>query len=177
MQYLHILRKKLQRAEAAVDSNIHIIKTCQSFFSSHSGNRGHHACCKDCHITMRVISNDLDRHRSSLLRLSHRLRDIMDIVSQQPPCIITKTSAKDSSSQISSILMFRNEELMQASNRASGKALHALLNITDQEKQQQHILTRILLAGQADSALLKTLSIVATVCLPASLVAVSSLAP
>lgn len=66
---------------------------------------------------------------------------------------------------------------MQVSNRASSKALHALLNITDQEKQQQHILTRILLVGQADSALLKTLSMVATVCLPASLVAVSLLAP
>jgi hypothetical protein len=73
--------------------------------------------------------------------------------------------------------MFRNEELLQVSNRASGKALHALLSLTDQEKQQQHTLTSILSVGQADSALLKTLSIVATVCLPASLIAVGLCAP
>jgi hypothetical protein len=75
--------------------------------------------------------------------------------------------------QLSKILMFRNEELLQASNRASGKTLDTLLHITDQGKGQQETLTKLLGTGQADSALLKALSMVATVCLPASLVAVS----
>lgn len=69
--------------------------------------------------------------------------------------------------------MFRNEELLQASNRASSQTLATLLHITDQGKGQQETLTKLLGTGQADSALLKALSIVATVCLPASLVAVS----
>ena len=75
--------------------------------------------------------------------------------------------------QLSKTLMFRNEELMQASNRASGKTLGTLLHITDQGKQQQQTLTDLFGNGQADSAMLKALSIVATVCLPASLVAVT----
>jgi hypothetical protein len=69
--------------------------------------------------------------------------------------------------------MFRNEELLQASNRASGKTLDTLLHITDQGRGQQETLTKLLGIGHADSALLKALSMVATVCLPASLVAVS----
>ncbi len=69
--------------------------------------------------------------------------------------------------------MFHNEELLHVSNQASGKTLGTLLNITDQGKQQQQTLTDLFGNGQVDSAMLKTLSIVATVCLPASLVAVS----
>ena len=69
--------------------------------------------------------------------------------------------------------MFHNEELLQVSNRASGKTLETLLNITDQGKQQQQTLTDLFGNGQADSAMLKALSMVATICLPASLVAVS----
>ena len=69
--------------------------------------------------------------------------------------------------------MFRNEGLWQAFDRASGKTLEALLHITDQGKHQQQTLTDLFRNGQADSAMLKALSVVATVCLPASLIAVS----
>lgn len=53
--------------------------------------------------------------------------------------------------------------------------LEALVDIANQSKQQQGLLTTILGNGQADSAMLKALSVVATVCLPAALVAVSCL--
>ena len=74
--------------------------------------------------------------------------------------------------QLSRILMFRNEELLKESNRASCKTLNTLLDIADQGRLQQESLTRLLGNGQADSGMLKALSMVATVCLPASLVAV-----
>lgn len=69
--------------------------------------------------------------------------------------------------------MFRNEELLQVSNRASCKTLGMLLTIADQGKLQQESLSRLLVNGQADTGMLKALSMVATVYLPASLVAVS----
>jgi hypothetical protein len=69
--------------------------------------------------------------------------------------------------------MFRNEELLHASNRASCKTLDALLDLTSQGKRQQETLTSLLRHGYADSAMLKALSVVATVCLPPSLLAVS----
>lgn len=71
------------------------------------------------------------------------------------------------------ILMSRNGELLQLSNHASYKMLEALVNITDQTRRHQETLATILDTSQADSAMLKILSVVATVCLPASLVAVS----
>ena len=74
--------------------------------------------------------------------------------------------------QLAKQLAFRNEELLGASFGASCKSLGTLLDLTNQGKCQQETLTNILSNGQADSALLKTLSMVATVCLPASLVAV-----
>jgi hypothetical protein len=79
--------------------------------------------------------------------------------------------------KLSKKLAFRNEELLQASNRASCKSLDTLLDLTSQGKYQQEVLVKILGNGQADSALLKTLSMVATVCLPASLVAVGITKP
>lgn len=51
--------------------------------------------------------------------------------------------------------------------------LQMLVDITNQSREQQATLAVILSTGQADSTMLKMLSIVATVCLPASLVAVS----
>ena len=69
--------------------------------------------------------------------------------------------------------MFRNEELLRQSNQASNRTLKTLLTITDQGKLQQEALTSILSNAQADSGMLKALSMVATVCLPASLIAVS----
>ena len=74
--------------------------------------------------------------------------------------------------QLSKQLAFRNEELLQASFGASCRSLGTLLDLTNQGKCQQETLTDILRNGLADSALLKALSMVATVCLPASLIAV-----
>jgi Mg2+ and Co2+ transporter CorA len=71
------------------------------------------------------------------------------------------------------VLECQNGELLHASNQASYRMLEILVNITDQSRLQQQTLATILSNGQADSALLKALSIVATVCLPASLIAVS----
>ncbi len=53
--------------------------------------------------------------------------------------------------------------------------VEVLVDITNQSKQQQGTPATILGNGQADSAMLKALSMVATVCLPAALVAVSCL--
>ena len=69
--------------------------------------------------------------------------------------------------------MFRNEVLLQNTNRASNDALGALLSIMQQSRGHQETLTQLFGTVQADSVLLKVLSIVATVCLPASLIAVS----
>ena len=69
--------------------------------------------------------------------------------------------------------MFRNEVLLATSNRAAGDTFNTLVKITEQGKTQQETLTQLLGTGQADSALVKALSMVATVCLPASLIAVS----
>jgi len=75
--------------------------------------------------------------------------------------------------QISRVLVCRNGELLQAFNNASYRMLEVLVDITNQSKQQQGTVATILGNGQADSAMLKALSVVATVCLPAALVAVS----
>ncbi|KAK0839218.1 hypothetical protein LTS02_017556 [Friedmanniomyces endolithicus] len=67
--------------------------------------------------------------------------------------------------------MFRNEVLLQNFNRHSGDTLDALLAINQQSRIHQATLTQLLATVQADSVLLKILGIVATVYLPASLVA------
>ena len=53
--------------------------------------------------------------------------------------------------------------------------LQALVEIGDQSSCQQALLTTLLSHGRADSVMLKALSVVATVCLPASLIAVSKM--
>lgn len=50
-----------------------------------------------------------------------------------------------------------------------------LVNVMDQTPRQQETLATILVKGQVDSTMLKALSVVATVCLLAALIAVSSL--
>lgn len=74
---------------------------------------------------------------------------------------------------MSSILTLRNEALLQASNSASNVTLTTLLEISQQSRDQHALLTKLFGAVQADSVLLKALSIMATVYLPASLIAVS----
>ena len=74
---------------------------------------------------------------------------------------------------MSSILTLRNEALLQASNSASNVTLTTLLEISQQSRDQHAILTKLFGAVQADNVLLKALSIIATVYLPASLIAVS----
>jgi len=71
--------------------------------------------------------------------------------------------------------MFRNEGLLQNFNRHSGDTLDALSAINQQSRIHQATLTQLFATVQADSVLLKILGIVATVYLPASLVAVSGL--
>lgn len=74
---------------------------------------------------------------------------------------------------MSSILTLRNEALLQASNSASNVTLTTLLEISQQSRDQHALLAKLFGAVQADSVLLKALSIMATVYLPASLIAVS----
>jgi hypothetical protein len=75
--------------------------------------------------------------------------------------------------QLTDILTCQNSDLLQSSDKASNSMLQALVDIASQTRQQQETLNTILSTGQGDSSMLKGLAVVATVCLPASLVAVS----
>ncbi|KAK9423248.1 hypothetical protein SUNI508_14044 [Seiridium unicorne] len=69
--------------------------------------------------------------------------------------------------------MFRNSELLRSSNQASNQTLESLLKLTNQGSRQQETLKSLAVSGQANSVMIKALSVVATVFLPASLIAVS----
>lgn len=74
--------------------------------------------------------------------------------------------------QFSIVLVSRSNEMSRASTVSSHKMLELLVNIAENSRVQQTTMATILEHGQADSAMLKVLSIIATVCLPASLIAV-----
>ena len=76
-------------------------------------------------------------------------------------------------SQLWKIVTFRNDEAVQATNRAMQASLAALQIIAAQSSQENAILARVAQQGQRDSKILKILTIIATTYLPASLMAVS----
>ena len=71
------------------------------------------------------------------------------------------------------MLVIQNGEPLPASSQASYQLLQALVNTVEQTRRQQQISAAIFSKVQADSALLKAISILATVCLPVTIVAVS----
>ncbi|KAL2839735.1 hypothetical protein BJY01DRAFT_250335 [Aspergillus pseudoustus] len=149
LQDLHMLQAKFQSTASALTSCIDICKGCHKHV-------GIHAAAPDPNLRsilhlFDTYEADVVRHLSQVRKLEARLKCTLELLTK--------------------LLMFRNEELLHTSNQASCKTLNALLDLTTQGKQQQETLNSLLWRGYADSAMLKALSIVATVCLPASLVA------
>ncbi|KIY00206.1 uncharacterized protein Z520_03891 [Fonsecaea multimorphosa CBS 102226] len=151
VQELHALEIKVHRAEMAIRSCLDISNSSQTYFRSFSQLDGPELSCVECHSVLETVAATMARHIHELGSLDRRLRSTRDLLLQ--------------------ILAFRNEDLLQTFNRASCATLEALFEITNQGRYQQETLTRLLGQGQADSAMLKALSVVSTVCLPASLVA------
>ena len=70
---------------------------------------------------------------------------------------------------------FRNEALLQNASETMNQSLEALRGITYQTQKENNTLSRVALQTQKDSKALKALTTIATVYLPASLIAVSCL--
>ncbi|KAK0941806.1 hypothetical protein LTR29_006698 [Friedmanniomyces endolithicus] len=152
LQDMHMLQAKIDRASVAVEACVEIGRNCMTHFE---GNDGLSLICPTsrqiCRAKLGVYVSDMARHSQALQRLDRRLKGILDLISR--------------------VLMFRNEGLLQNFNRHSGDTLDALSAINQQSRIHQATLTQLFATVQADSVLLKILGIVATVYLPASLVA------
>jgi len=147
-----MLQAKIERAHHCVQSCINIGQHCQSRMNNYrtDGLPNLTSCFRHSGAIFAYITA-MTHHATHLHRLHIRLLSIQRL--------------------LSSILIHRNSLLLQTSNHSSANTLAALLEITMQSKAQQDILTSLLGNAQADSMLLKALSMVATICLPASLVA------
>ena len=75
--------------------------------------------------------------------------------------------------QLSDIVKLRNTRIMQATDQGIQASLSALQSIAAQTHQENMTLLKISQQGQNDSRTLKVLTIIATMYLPASLIAVS----
>ncbi|KAK0929617.1 hypothetical protein LTR48_005638 [Friedmanniomyces endolithicus] len=155
LQEMHMLQAKIDRASVALEACVEIGRKCLTHFE---GDLELTPACstsrRNCQAKLGVYVSDMARHSQALQRLDRRLRGILDLISR--------------------VLMFRNEVLLQNFNRHSGDTLDALLAINQQSRIHQATLTQLFATVQADSVLLKILGIVATVYLPASLVAAQS---
>ena len=172
-----MLQAKIERAVFAMESCVDIGQGCLSFCSNHK--TGFDACltaCDDCVSSLDTQKMNTSWQLKSIRRVERRLQDTLNLVcrSIHSHSDIVNGELISFHLQLSKILIFRNEVLLQNSNGASYDALSTLLHIAQQSRNQQETLAQLLGAVQADSVLLKALSIVATVYLPASLVAVSN---
>ncbi|KAL3461778.1 hypothetical protein BJX64DRAFT_151707 [Aspergillus heterothallicus] len=148
LQELHLLQAKIQTAATTLTSCIDNGKGCRTHIKIHAERDSN---LRRVFHLFDTYEADMVRNLSQVRALETRLKCTLDLLTK--------------------LLMFRNEELLHNSNRASCKTLDALLDLSNQGKQQQETLNGLFWRGYADSAMLKALSVVATVCLPASLVA------
>lgn len=162
-----MLQTKIARAEAAIESSLNIAKGCQKHYCAHLKFTGF----KDSKNFLSSYISNMSQHRNCLKNLDRRLHNTLNLVR----LIAMKQVAffTDIIPKLSRMIMLHNEKLLQESNRASCQALQALLNITNQGQAQQTTLTSLAINGQATSVMLKSLSVAATIYLPASLIAVS----
>ena len=77
--------------------------------------------------------------------------------------------------QLSKIVEFRNDQVLRDTNRAMQATLDVLQNIAFQNQRENETLAKLALNGQSDSKTLKALTLIATMYLPASLIAVNML--
>ncbi|EPS37252.1 hypothetical protein H072_9064 [Dactylellina haptotyla CBS 200.50] len=149
LQNLHILQAKFNRAKAAIENSVDIAEGClkHALASEHSAS----PVPAESTNLINVYIVEMRGYKASLERLNRQLDSTLDLLSK--------------------ILAFRNGELLNTSVNASGKMLQSLVDLTNQGKEHQETLAFLATTGQADSAILKALAVVATVCLPASLVA------
>ncbi|KAK0289115.1 hypothetical protein LTR35_000491 [Friedmanniomyces endolithicus] len=155
LQEMHMLQARIDRASVALEACVEIGRKCLTHFEGDDElTPACSASRQSCRAKLGVYVSDMARHSVALQRLDRRLKGILDLISR--------------------VLMFRNEVLLQNFNRHSGDTLDALLAINQQSRIHQATLTQLFATVQADSVLLKILGIVATVYLPASLVAAQS---
>ncbi|KAL5334455.1 hypothetical protein BJX70DRAFT_17930 [Aspergillus crustosus] len=147
LQELHMLQAKLQTAEATLNSCLSISKGSRAHLEVHFNQ----ANLRYVFQQFDIYEAEMSRHLAQISALQIRLKRTLDLLTKP--------------------LIFRNEELLGGANQASARTLYALFDIASQGKQQQETLTRLLWHGYADSTMLKALSIVATVCMPPTLVA------
>ncbi|KAK1058949.1 hypothetical protein LTR74_013006 [Friedmanniomyces endolithicus] len=175
LQEMHMLQAKIDRASVAVEACVEIGRKCLTHFEGFGGlTPACSASRQSCRATLGVHVSDMARHSQALHRLDRRLQGILDLVSPDSHPLKQISHRPLTYRQISQVLMFRNEVLLQNFNRHSGDTLDALLAINQQSRIHQATLTQLFATVQADSVLLKILGIVATVYLPASLVAARS---
>lgn len=74
--------------------------------------------------------------------------------------------------KLSRIIDFRNDESIRETHSAIQASLGTLQNIAAQSLQKNEILSRVAQQGRYDSKILKVLTVIATIYLPATLTAV-----
>ncbi|KAL4879759.1 hypothetical protein BJY04DRAFT_219846 [Aspergillus karnatakaensis] len=146
LQELHILQPKFQTAETALSSCLSIAKGLRTHLDVQGGPN-----------LSRVLQSldayevDIARHLTQLHTLDTGLKRTIDLSTK--------------------LLMFQNEELQRGSNKASSRTLTGLFELASQSRQHQETLNGFMWHGRVDSAMLKALSVVATIFIPATLVA------
>ncbi|KAI0443004.1 hypothetical protein F4803DRAFT_550573 [Xylaria telfairii] len=154
LQTLCLLEGKIQRAIFAVESCQSIAITCKKHYSQHSFGRDFGTTgttIVQFNAILDQYNSDMDHYLVMLHKLMVRRGSIADL--------------------FSTVLVSRNNEMSRASTASSHKMLELLVDIAENSRVQQTTMATILEHGQADSAMLTVLSIIATVCLPASLIA------
>ena len=170
-----MLQAKIERAVFAANSCIEIGRGCQKHFRIHMAESNcRPVACRECIDLIETYGADMSQQLQRLQCLERRSQDICNLV-----CLFLDIRLKGLSLrrliclEISKVLLFRNEVLLQDCNRQSSDTLSNLLTISERSGIHQETLTQLFGTVRADSVLLKAFSIMATAYLPATLIAVS----
>lgn len=170
MQSLQKLQQKLLFASFALDSTMQVVETLTNYWQRLYVS---HACLEAEHMrrSMSSIAEDVRVYRKSTELLSEMLQSTCSLVSSlelnYQTCQLT-----DSSKKFSRNIEIRSIDKLQCLSEMSEKHFGSLHILTKEIRDQANDSGVLALRTQSDARSMKALSTIATVFLPASLVAV-----
>jgi hypothetical protein len=163
-QELHRLHAKFERTLQALDATVELTQCLQTLRSRVFIAQTEHS------RQLQVLSAQTRFHRQKTLLFIRRLKGTAKLVCD---LLLYFNSAKFSLlRQLSKILDFRSHEALTSISKAMEKNMIELRSISFSAQQDQSLLRQLALQAQKDSRTVRALALIATMSLPATLLAV-----
>jgi hypothetical protein len=172
-QKLHRLRKSLAKLIGILASYRRIASRCSKLDRSMKPFVDENPCC-DIAKGLAIFMEELSLYNGAVAYLSKRASSTAELVSSRTFFQCYKKLRKYSylTLQLSGILATRSEVILLERIQEMQGSLHALENLSFQAQVENKRLLGLADQGHKDSKIIKTLTQVATMYLPASLIAV-----